>query len=89
MTETNETRRDHLHVGPLGRHPRICGPDANGHLIPRDFSLSLSLSLSLRCRWLIHNKLDKQNGWKIAAAAAPRRSERNGKGGAIKYSVAR
>ena len=57
--------RDHLHVGPLGRrrHPRIGGPDAS-----RSGRSSCRATLRRR-RWLIHNKLDKQNGWKIAAAA--------------------
>ena len=58
--------RDHLHVGPLGRRrrrrPRIGGPDASR-------SGRSSCRATLRRRWLIHNKLDKQNGWKIAAAA--------------------
>ena len=58
--------RDHLHVRPLGRrrpHPRIGGPDAS-----RSGRSSCRATLRRR-RWLIHNKLDKQNGWKIAAAA--------------------
>ena len=38
-----------------------------GPLLCRD---ARRVGRSLRCRWLIHNKLDKQNGWKTAAAAA-------------------
>ena len=49
-----------------GRH--TTGPSANGRgpsLLSDNFSFG-------RRRRLIHNKLDKQNGWKIAAAAAAR-----------------